>query len=431
MAEKLADRTVVGLRCPEGRRELFVFDAALAGFGVRVPAAGAPVFVFEYKARGPTGWRTRRVTLGAFGTEITTAEARRQAEKLRGLVRNGHDPVAERRAAQAAANVAEVEAQAVAAAAAYTVDVLIGQWEAHHLAERSASYRTRVPREMRTALAEWVAVPAARLSREDAMRVLDAVKADRGPIAANRLHAVARACWGWAVKRGALSLNPWSAVPRPSRELARERVLSGAELGALWRAAADLGEPWPGIIRLMLLTGQRRGEVAGMRWEELDLEAALWSLPGERTKNGRPHTVPLSRSATELLRAVKRRAGAALVFEGARKTVPSGFGKVAAALDAALAKTAKEAGRKAAPWVLHDIRRSVATGLQRLGVRLEVTEALLNRVSGSRSGIVGVYQRHGWEKEKAAAAEAWAAHLMTAVDGTTARSNVVVLQQAG
>jgi integrase len=202
-------------------------------------------------------------------------------------------------------------------------------------------------------------------------------------------------------------------------------VLADAELATLWTAAGKLGAPWPGVIRLMLLTGQRRGEVAGMRWAEVDLDAGLWALPGERTKNGRSHTVPLAPAAVDLLRGLNKRKGAVLVFEGARRTVPSGFGKVAVALSTALAVAEKDEGRKPVPFVLHDLRRSVATGFQRLGIRLEVTEAMLNHVSGSRSGIVGVYQRHGWEREKAAAAEAWASHLMAAVAGAEAAGNVV------
>ena len=137
-----------------------------------------------------------------------------------------------------------------------------------------------------------------------------------------------------------------------------------------------------------------------MRWDELDLTAGTWALPGERTKNGHPHTVPLTAEAVALLRTVKRRAGAALVFEGPRQTAFSGFGKLKDSLDTAMDAAAKEAGRTVTPWTMHDLRRTMATGLQRLGVRLEVTEALLNHVSGSRSGIVGVYQRHGWETEK-------------------------------
>ena len=394
---------------------------------MRVTKAGRRVFILQYRV----GATVRRTPLGEWGAELTTAKARKKAEALRGQVRDRRDPVAERKAALAVALAAEAEAKAAAARDAYTVDVLIDDWTAHHLASRSDSYRKRVPVELRGALHAWLKAPAATVGRTDAVHVLDAAKAKRGPVAANRLRAEARACWGWAVKRGALPANPWEATPRPlARETARERVLSDAELGTLYTAAGALAEPWGVLIRLLILTGQRRGEVAGIRWEELDLKAGRWSLPGTRTKNGQPHTLALPAEAVASLHTVKRRAGAAFVFGGPRKTAVSGFGKVKARLDRALAETARAAGGKAVPWVLHDLRRTTATGLQRLGVRLEVTEAVLNHVSGSRSGIVGVYQRHGWEAEKAAALRAWTAHVLRAAEGGAAQDNVVALRRA-
>ncbi|MBX6743582.1 MAG: site-specific integrase [Acetobacteraceae bacterium] len=414
--------------CPPGRRDILIFDAELAGFGLRVTAKGTKTFLFQYNA-GPQV--KRRVVIGTFGAEMTTAQARKRAETLRGQVRESRDPVAERRAARAAALEAETRAKAAEAAARYTVPVLIDQWAEHHLSQRSVSYQRRVPRELKAALVEWKAAPAASFAHADAVRVLDAVKAARGPVAANRLRAVARACWGWAVKRGALDRNPWEATPQPARETARERVLSDAELAAIWHAAEGLGAPWTAILRLLILTGQRRGEVAGMAWAELDLAVGLWSLPGDRTKNGRPHDVPLSTEAVEIIQAVKRRKADLLVFQGPTRNAPSGFGKMKARLDAALARAAKQGGPKVAPWTLHDLRRTVATGLQRLGVRLEVIEAVLNHVSGSRAGIVGVYQRHGWAREKAEALRGWAGHVMRCVDRGAAVSNVVPLRKAG
>jgi integrase len=413
---RLTDRTVAEARCAAGQKDAMLFDEALPGFGLRVTAGGGRTFLFQYRI----GAKVRRVVLGTWGSELTAAAARKKAEALRGQVRDHRDPVAERRAARAAALEAE-------AAAAFTVDALIGQWAASHLAERSASYRARVPGELRRALAPWLAAPAERLTRTDAVRALDAAKAGRGPVAANRLRAQARACWGWAVRRGALAANPWEATPRPARETPRERVLTDAELAALWRAAGTLGEPWEPIVKLLVLTGQRRGEVAGMRWDELDLETGVWSLPGSRTKNHRPHTVPLAPEAVAILRGVPRRGGAELVFEGPRRNIPSGFGKVATRVAGALAEAAERADRRAPPWTLHDIRRTVATGLQRLGVRLEVTEAVLNHVSGSRAGVVGVYQRHGWEREKAEALRAWARHVMACVGDQPSAPNVVDL----
>jgi integrase len=167
-----------------------------------------------------------------------------------------------------------------------------------------------------------------------------------------------------------------------------------------------------------------------MRWDELDLDAGTWSLPGERTKNGHAHVVPLPAEAVALLRTVKRRKDAVFVFEGPAKTAMTGFGKMKERLDVALVEAAADANRTAAPWVLHDLRRTLATGLQRLGVRLEVTEAVLNHVSGTRSGIVGVYQRHGWEKEKAEALKAWTAHVLKIAEGKDEAVNVVELRRA-
>jgi integrase len=392
-----------------------MFDGVLKGFGLRITAAGTRTFLFQYNVPGGK----RRKVIGTFGTEMTTAQARRRAEGLRGQVRDGRDPVGEE-VAKAAAAVA------AAAAAAFTLDVLIRQWAEHHLAQRSASYRHRVPRELRAAMADWLSRPARELGRVDAVSVLDAVKTGSGPVAANRLRAEARACWGWAIKRGALAENPWSETPRPlARETARERVLSDTELGVLYVTAGRMAEPWGVLVRLLLLTGQRRGEVAGMQWDEVDLEAAIWRLPGDRTKNRHPHTVPLPREAVDLLRSVKRRTGATFVFEGPRKTAASGFGKVKQRLDIALAR-AVDGGRSVAPWVLHDIRRTVATGLQRLGVRLEVIEAVLNHVSGSRAGIVGVYERHGWEEEKSAALKAWAKHVLQLAEEKDGEDNAAV-----
>jgi len=231
----------------------------------------------------------------------------------------------------------------------------------------------------------------------------------------------------------------------------RERVLSDGELGAIWRAAAEAASPYGTIIRLLILTGQRLGEVAGMNWNEISDDLSTWTLPSERTKNGMPHVVPLSAPVSDLIRdllpenaaeaihAVQdRRASGALVLPGAAGTPFSGWSKSKTRLDTAIldarAKAATARGTSPTPlvpWTVHDLRRTVATGLQRLGVRLEVTEAVLNHISGSRGGIAGVYQRHDWANEKRAALDAWANHVLAVIKGRTTGANVVKLPRVG
>jgi integrase len=236
------------------------------------------------------------------------------------------------------------------------------------------------------------------------VRVLDGL-AKNGRIAmACRTAAYGWTCYQWAVKRGALEANPFMNVPLSS-VAKRDRVLLDAELAAIWKAADRPGS-FDAMVRMLILTGQRRGEVAGMAWDELDDDLSAWTIPASRAKNGVAHVVPLSPQAQDFLRAVPRQEGSRFVFPGFRGPF-TGFGKAKAALDA-------RSG--VAGWRLHDLRRTVATGLQRLAVRLEVTEAVLNHVSGSRAGIVGVYQRYDYADEKRAALAAWGERVVAIVE---------------
>jgi integrase len=231
--------------------------------------------------------------------------------------------------------------------------------------------------------------------------------------------------FSWAVQQRLATANPTAGVWRPAVGPARERVLSDAEIKWLWRAAGDLGEPFGPVLRLLLLTGQRRGEVGGMRWDELDGD--VWNLPASRTKNKRPHVVPLSRQAQELIASVHRVAGAGHVFTTDGESHAAGWSKIKRRLDERMLELARGDGAIIPPWVLHDIRRSVATGLQRLGIRLEVTETVLNHQGGSRGGIVGVYQKYQYGDEKRAALDLWSTHVEKIISGqvTTAARRVL------
>lgn len=183
-------------------------------------------------------------------------------------------------------------------------------------------------------------------------------------------------------------------------------MLSEEEIGALWHVLEGEGKPFGPAIKLLLLTGQRRNEAFDADRAEFDSAAKLWTIPRERAKNGATHLVPLTPAAllivTELLK--DKRSDKLLPARGNCDMSPSGFSKAMRRIRQALEE---RMGHAVPHWTLHDLRRTLATGLQRLGVRLEVTEAVLNHLSGSRSGIVGVYQRHNYFHEKKSALSAW------------------------
>jgi integrase len=244
--------------------------------------------------------------------------------------------------------------------------------------------------------------------------------------------------------------NPFADLPLSKASAKRERVLSDDEIGEIWRATSAARPPFGAIVRLLILTGQRRGEVAGMAWNEISDDLATWTMACDRTKNGVAHVVPLSGPARSLLKEslpddaneakralVQLRASGTLALPGAVGTRFRNWSQAKQALDKAIAEVRKAAAGSdmtaapLVPWTLHDLRRTVATGLQRLGVRLEVTESVLNHISGSRGGIAGVYQRHDWAVEKRTALDAWAAHVLAIAERKPPVANVVTLVRAG
>jgi integrase len=194
--------------------------------------------------------------------------------------------------------------------------------------------------------------------------------------------------------------------------MARHRALSDHELGLVWRCSDCLGSPFGPIVRSLILTAQRRDEVGGLVWHELDLDGALWTLPAVRSKNRREHTIPLAPVTVEILRAQRPFADSPFLFSAGGRP-PSGFAKAKERLDKSVAK--QNGGAPIEHWTLHDLRRTAASGMAKIGVDLPVIEKVLNHVSGSFAGIVGIYQRHDYAAEKRIALDKWAAHVANVV----------------
>jgi integrase len=406
---KLTERLIERLDCPVGRKDRLVFDTEQRGLAVRVMAVGTKSYLAQYSRAG----KKHRVPLGSVDA-ISLAMARDAARAIMGRVAIGENPAVERKVLAEASKAAGLRERV-------TLRRLLDDWTRLHLAHRSANYRQEATRALAKAFEDWLPRSAERLDKAAVVAALDRLS----PSMARAVAGYGRACFAWAQKRGLLPANPFLDLPVPPANVKRDRVLTDAEAAKVWKAAATTPAPYGPIVQLLMLTGQRRDEVGGMRWEELAPDLAAWTVPAERTKNGVPSIVPLPEPARAILagRERSRRGGGAggLVFPGEGGRPFGNWSKSKAALDRASGVTG---------WRLHDLRRTVATGLQRLGVRLEVTEAVLNHVSGTRGGIVGIYQRHDWRQEKRAALDSWAAHLLAIAADEQPAEKVVPMRWA-
>jgi integrase len=373
----------------------------LSGFGLRVRDGGKRTWIAQYRI----GTKQRRVTLGTL-ENLDAAAARQRAKNVLSRVHLGGDP--------------QVEKTEKRAEAAETLGSVVDSYLKRHAAKRlKAGTFTDVERYLRRHWGPLLETPARKITRASVASRLADIAEESGGYAANRARAALNALYSWAIAEGLTDVNPVVGTRKPVDEVARDRVLTDAELVVVWNEAGD-GD-FGAIVRLLILTGQRREEVAAMTWDEVGLDAATWRIAGDRTKNARAHEVPLSSLALEILR-MRERSGRALIF-GSREGPFSGWSKAKLSLDS---RVSDLLGRAPAPWRLHDIRRTVATGMADLGVQPHVIEAVLNHISGHKAGVAGVYNRASYANEKRRALDLWAEHVASLADGR--ESNVFPLR---
>lgn len=413
---KLGKREIDALVCPLGRRDVILFDDELPGFGLRVTANGTKTFLLQYQMGGRGGRRVRMV-LGRYG-DLTPTQARRLAQVARGKVLAGIDPDAERRSAIQSATEAARARRRHVRTEVQTVEGLIDRWASLGLADRSVTHRSEAPRAIRVCFARLLTSPAQELDAATVQQAIDRVAVDR-PIMAKRVRDYARAMFNWAVRRRLVTTNPFIGVAIETRERSRDRVLTDDELGEAWRAAAALPYPFGPFLRILILTLQRRREVAGMRWEELSADLTVWTIPTERTKNRKAHVVHLSAPAREILAGLARSKGQSLVFSTLENRPISGFSNAKERLHERISQERLHrfgeqdaAAQTPLDWRLHDFRRTGVTTLARLGYAPHVADRLLNHVEGAIRGVAAVYQRHDFQAEREAAIAAWAAHVL-------------------
>jgi integrase len=453
---KLTDGLVEAVEPTE--RDVYLWDTALPRFGVRVTTAGARVYLIQYRAKGGQGEgsKTRRITIGQHDGDLwNVTKARAAARKLLAPVDLGQDPFADRenerearrQAAEAAARLAreaeERQRDNFKAVAARFIDLAAKTNRTWAETERLLKFGDAEPRQGKRRsghitkpkaaigpMQAWADRHIADIRRSDVADLLDAIK-KRSPAIARATYAALRGLFAWCVERDLIAISPCEGLTAPARPAARDRVLSDDELRLIWQGSDRVGYPFGPVFKLLMLTGQRRSEVAGMTWAEVDLEAAIWRVPAARTKNGKAHEVDLNAQAVAVLKELPK--NGPLLFPARGDGVVRGFSATKRRLDELMEQARRSEAEKTGaaydpsdtkPWRLHDLRRTAATGMAALAFPPHVVERVLNHISGTQSGLVGVYQRHEYRPERKAALTAWGLHVATVVSGEEPASNV-------
>jgi integrase len=394
---------------PKGRIEYF--DMTFPALALRVTDSGHKSWSLFYR----TGGRLRRWTIGPYPA-FDPAAARKAASTALHRVADGGDPAEEKRTRR---NAPKPMADDFASVAREYLERQVKRNTA------ASTYRETARIMEQDVIPVWGRRSIRSIERRDVTALVDDKVASGAEVQANRILARLRTLFGWAVEKDRIASNPCDGLKPPTKEKARDRVLTEEEIRIFWGAADDLGWPFGPLFKLLLLTAQRRDEVATMEWSEVNLETGVWTIPRHKAKNDNGHDVQLSYEAVEILKSLPRIEGG-LIFTTNGRTAVSGFSRAKERLDAMMAKAA---GRDIEPWILHDLRRTATTGMAGLRVAPHVVDRILNHTSGTIRGVARVYNRFEYVDERRTALEAWGRAVDAIINGDKG-SNIVPLREA-
>jgi integrase len=359
------------------------WDSGLPGFGVKVTPRGRKVFIVLYRTGG-AGSRLRKYTIGPYG-RVTLAMARGQAQKIFAARLDGRDPAAEKK---------EAKRRLVADRIDDLIEAFIADRVAHLRTARKLANQLR-----REVVSRWGDKSIHEIKRRDVVDLVTEVS-QRGTGVGRKVLKILKTFFSWCVGRAVIDFSPAQGIPNPGRETARDRVLDDSELADVIHAARTMPMPFSGIFEVLALTGQRREEVTRMTWAEIDEATRTWRIPASRTKNGKAHLVHLADPPWSIIQGTARTHP--LVFPTSGKKHFQAF---------KLAKRELDRRSGVTGWWLHDLRRTVVSGMARLGVPPHVADKILNHQSGTISGVAAVYQRHEFLTERKEALERWGRHV--------------------
>ncbi len=384
-------------------KAIWIWDTEVKGFGLRVFPSGRKSYVVEYRP-GQGGRRApkRRYTIGPHGSPWTPETARKKAVEVLADVTKGGDPSLDRRTARHPSQET----------LEYFVETFIERYA--KLTQKSWQETERaLKRELLPGLAKR---KLTEITKRDIALVIDRIAA-HAPTMANRTFAYVRRFFNWCVEQGFMDVSPTVGLKAPSANKERDRILSDRELLAVLQSLEKVGPLWSAAYKILILTAQRKNEVLGMAWSELDFDDMLWKIPGDRTKNGRSHEVPITSSLVEIISNIPQIEGSKYVFSNTGKAPMADQSRIKREIDEEIAKgrniaSSLDADLNRMPhWTVHDLRRTATTGMARLGIQPHVADALLNHKSGTVSGVAAVYNRYAYLDERRKALETWIEHV--------------------
>jgi integrase len=431
----LTQRAVDAIKAPPvGRVEYF--DRTLPGFGLRVAAGGRKSWFVMYRVIG----KKVRETIGTLASIPKVDKARDLARDSLRQAQQGVHPVQTRKNASQAAE--REEGRLFAAVA----DRYLTEYVERNTRPATIKETRRIlDRDVKP---KWGSRPASEIARNDVNDLLDEI-AERGALVqANRTLARLKTLFSWALDNELVDIDPTNRIRTRVKETARDRALSPDEIRYFWTACDKLGWPFGPLFKLLLVTGQRRDEVGKLEWPELDLDKRVWTIPRERAKNDRAHVVHLSDLALEIIADLPHIAvpagkdgkpvtTAEFIFTTTGTSAVSGYSKAKVRVDECMLNMlrAKPANIGKPPgqvtigeWILHDLRRTAATGMAGLNIAPHVVDRILNHVSGTIRGVAAVYNRHAYLEERKAALDAWSRYVEMLVRPSS--GNIVELTAA-
>jgi integrase len=391
---------------------LTLWDSDLKGFGCRISTSGKVSWTI-CKRLGAGGSKAKRVW-HAYGDleTMTLDDAKAHALGLLNDTRKGIDLADRKRQQRHAEHTA------------YASGKLKDVFEAYHKRKSEPGrYWGEINRLFNVEIMPVLGKDTilANITKRD-IRSLIENKEDSSPAVARFMFAALRPLFKWAIERELVTVSPMEGLTAPKTNGARDRVLSDSELTLVWKATGEMPYPFGPFYRLLILTAQRRDEVSGMQWSELDLDKGTWIIPKERTKNRREHLVHLAPMAIEVLKGVTK-LNSPYVFTKTLTTPISGYSHAKRDLDALINPSILS-------WRIHDLRRTAASGMAMLGLPPHIVERVLNHISGATGGLVGVYQRHEYVEERKKAVLAWSNYVATIINGVPLTSNVIPIRTA-